>query len=251
MISERLAPVAEHYGVAPPRGAWGPRASMYLNVHGVEVRVRVVQFNVYSGDLYRVTALLPKSLGEIVVRPATPFDAAWKWLGWGFKTGQPSFDASFVVQGSGARRNPALFDLEVQSALLALNGILGQLRINERTFDLTSRRNVQRLVSQAIILIETLTGNGESAVSFIDSPSDGWQPSQIADVRIDEEAACPVCGDLLSGSQHIVYCEKCDTPHHGDCWKYVRGCAVFACGCRRSNRTSSRRSMLARLLHRN
>lgn len=41
--------------------------------------------------------------------------------------------------------------------------------------------------------------------------------------------SCPVCGEGLEG-RPVVLCTSCGTPHHGDCWNYGRGCAVFACG---------------------
>mgnify|MGYP001552141659 CR=1 FL=1 len=44
----------------------------------------------------------------------------------------------------------------------------------------------------------------------------------------NEDAKCPVCSTPI-GSDHIE-CEQCLTPHHSDCWAYIGGCAVFACG---------------------
>lgn len=39
--------------------------------------------------------------------------------------------------------------------------------------------------------------------------------------------SCGICGCELRGS--LVRCDRCDTPHHHDCWQYNAGCAVFAC----------------------
>ncbi len=39
---------------------------------------------------------------------------------------------------------------------------------------------------------------------------------------------CPVCGEDL-GDGDARRCERCDTPHHPECWEYVPGCAVFGC----------------------
>ena len=38
---------------------------------------------------------------------------------------------------------------------------------------------------------------------------------------------CPVCASRIGGEVHT--CERCDTPHHTDCWDYNGGCAIFAC----------------------
>lgn len=38
---------------------------------------------------------------------------------------------------------------------------------------------------------------------------------------------CPVCGEAIAESPQR--CDRCQTPHHLECWKYVPGCAVFGC----------------------
>lgn len=40
---------------------------------------------------------------------------------------------------------------------------------------------------------------------------------------------CQVCGTSLPAAE-VVSCPRCATPHHRDCWDYLGGCAVFACG---------------------
>jgi len=41
---------------------------------------------------------------------------------------------------------------------------------------------------------------------------------------------CQICGDTIA-AKDIVYCQKCMTPHHVDCWAYTNVCSTFACGC--------------------
>lgn len=38
---------------------------------------------------------------------------------------------------------------------------------------------------------------------------------------------CRVCGTELAGE--LVSCERCDTPHHRDCWEYWGRCATYGC----------------------
>lgn len=41
-------------------------------------------------------------------------------------------------------------------------------------------------------------------------------------------AHCPVCcGDL---DLQVVFCARCATPHHGECWQFTGVCAIYACG---------------------
>lgn len=44
-----------------------------------------------------------------------------------------------------------------------------------------------------------------------------------------EGPACQVCGEVRDDSP-TVECERCQTPHHRDCWDYVGRCSTFACG---------------------
>ena len=43
---------------------------------------------------------------------------------------------------------------------------------------------------------------------------------------------CPICGTTFDTDDEIVTCERCNTPHHKDCWEYADGCAIFACDSR-------------------
>jgi hypothetical protein len=50
---------------------------------------------------------------------------------------------------------------------------------------------------------------------------------------ISTASACLVCRQPLDGAP-VTACATCDTLHHADCWVYVGGCSVFACGGRRA-----------------
>lgn len=44
---------------------------------------------------------------------------------------------------------------------------------------------------------------------------------------------CEVCGGPANSEKDgltIIYCAKCDIPHHIDCWKYNKKCSIFGCG---------------------
>jgi hypothetical protein len=41
-------------------------------------------------------------------------------------------------------------------------------------------------------------------------------------------ARCPTCATPLPDSP--VYCQRCNTPHHLDCWRFAAGCSIYACG---------------------
>ena len=41
------------------------------------------------------------------------------------------------------------------------------------------------------------------------------------------EVICKVCGESIETD--FVYCRRCKTPHHGDCWQYNGACSVYGC----------------------
>ena len=53
--------------------------------------------------------------------------------------------------------------------------------------------------------------------------------SDNGDANEQREIKCPVCSTVIVGQYRT--CERCNTPHHIDCWDYCGGCAIFACRC--------------------
>jgi Prokaryotic RING finger family 1 len=46
--------------------------------------------------------------------------------------------------------------------------------------------------------------------------------------QVVECAVCRVCGEEIH--EGLIFCRRCKTPHHRECWQYVGRCSVFACG---------------------
>jgi hypothetical protein len=44
-----------------------------------------------------------------------------------------------------------------------------------------------------------------------------------------EEPVCQVCGSRIP-AEGRVFCRRCRTPHHKDCWEYNGKCSTFGCG---------------------
>jgi hypothetical protein len=42
-----------------------------------------------------------------------------------------------------------------------------------------------------------------------------------------EKGICQVCAGEMT--ENVVYCAKCGTPHHEDCWTYAGQCSTFGC----------------------
>lgn len=42
-----------------------------------------------------------------------------------------------------------------------------------------------------------------------------------------DDALCKICGGKIESD--LVYCRRCKTPHHGECWQYAGVCSVYGC----------------------
>ena len=45
--------------------------------------------------------------------------------------------------------------------------------------------------------------------------------------RDENHKICQICGTELEAP--IVWCERCGTPHHSDCWDYYGECSTYGC----------------------
>jgi hypothetical protein len=72
-------------------------------------------------------------------------------------------------------------------------------------------RHVMELYDQALLAQTT----GIECVNHIEA-------------HVIEDAKCPICGDQIVDD--LVFCSKCKTPHHRECWNYNGKCATYACG---------------------
>lgn len=46
-------------------------------------------------------------------------------------------------------------------------------------------------------------------------------------VQMINEAICQICGEEITTD--MVFCRRCKTPHHLECWQYYGSCAVYGC----------------------
>lgn len=50
------------------------------------------------------------------------------------------------------------------------------------------------------------------------------------EAQLLDDAVCSVCCEKLDAE--VVFCGRCQTPHHRDCWEYSGGCSTYGCGGR-------------------
>ncbi len=47
------------------------------------------------------------------------------------------------------------------------------------------------------------------------------------EIQVVQDAVCQVCGEEIVTD--MVFCRRCKTPHHLECWQYVGACAIYGC----------------------
>jgi len=109
--------------------------------------------------------------------------------------------------------------------------------------------------------VQTFRTSGETELQFLrkgkpkvrlleDRPSDelewaarylrvaikGRAPEEAAVMKMETAAGeCQVCGEKMES--RVIFCAKCRTPHHEECWSYIGQCSTFACREIRFTRT--------------
>ena len=83
---------------------------------------------------------------------------------------------------------------------------------------LTRFEDLRMFAERALELYDQLMLTRVSGIEFL--AEDEAQPLG--------EVICPVCGEPVL--RDMVFCRRCKTPHHADCWQFINGCSVYGCG---------------------
>jgi hypothetical protein len=81
--------------------------------------------------------------------------------------------------------------------------------------------------------------NGSELMQIVEAGLDLYDQAMLTRTRditfleqqsaqVLEQAVCRICGEEIH--EGLVFCRRCKTPHHRECWQYVGRCSVFACG---------------------
>jgi hypothetical protein len=145
-----------------------------------------------------------------------------------FATGNDSFDRRFRVRVRDERAAPGFFR----------EGVLWQI---ERLASLSALRPVYILVRGGNILIQTPCRGcrPEELQAFVDRAFEFYDQVMLTRAEgiefvADDEAqplahvTCQVCGEAIA--RDMVFCRRCKTPHHADCWHFIGTCSVYGCG---------------------
>ncbi len=77
--------------------------------------------------------------------------------------------------------------------------------------------DLDEFVQLALGLFDQAMLNRSTGIDFVDNDK----------VQLINEAICQVCGDDITTD--MVFCRRCKTPHHLECWQYYGQCAIYGC----------------------
>jgi hypothetical protein len=147
------------------------------------------------------------------------------------RIGDPEFDPMFWIEGTDREWARTILTPAVRRGLLELRSTGTWFTSNDVTVDLgptglmlkVSRNLVddqaylESFVDLAVLILREMKSIAAVAVVV------------MAEVELRGGSECPVCGHAVESART---CPQCRTPHHEECWKYMGGCAIFACAGR-------------------
>ena len=158
--------------------------------------------------------------------------------------GSPDFDDRYIIKGGSHAALCNLLSPGVQQQIEFLRRFLANGNIYV-SFDrrellvkkLSLIRDYHTLLAftqLAIELYDRAVLTAEKGIEFVKDVT----PPEIT------EAVCQICGETIGSD--AVFCRRCRTPHHRDCWHYYGACSTYGCQETKYLRPTSRRAERAR-----
>ena len=141
--------------------------------------------------------------------------------------GSPDFDHTYIITSNNDAAVKRLLSHGVQAQVerirfLEISGEV-YMSVNRGTFLVKKRGVIRKLdllnkyVSEVLELYDQAILAQSAGIQFIDQTRD----------QVIDDAICQICGDQID--HEIVFCRRCRTPHHKDCWQYYGSCSTYGC----------------------
>jgi len=141
--------------------------------------------------------------------------------------GSPDFDRRYIISGSDPATLRSLLNPVVQSQIERLHGFLGNsdiyvafsrgtLLVKKRSL-ISNRTLLQQFVQMAVELYDQAVQDLDEGIEFV----------RRTEAPKASEVICQICGEPITSQ--VVFCRRCKTPHHLDCWQYYGACSTYGC----------------------
>lgn len=224
--------LALQYGGTCQRRGWLTYPSAHFSYRSAHVTVRVTNYGphrIRQGPMTLVVIQWPDfGFRCEIVSPRLPPSVSSQHGLRDCNTGSPDFGRYYTVRSTDVAAATSLLNGVVQHQIETLRTlpVPSPLRVEFGSGNLQiCKGRVLRLypelsefVQRALDLYDQLMLAGSRGIEFLEQQS--FQPL--------DEVKCQVCGDEIR--EDLVFCRRCKTPHHRECWQYNGACSVFACG---------------------
>ena len=141
------------------------------------------------------------------------------------QTGDAALDRAYMVQTDRVANARSVLTRDVRMAIFALG------RFAPLSLEMGPNGIVLRTAQGSMERFDRLVAFTGDALALARAILQVLDPSVIAgEMELQGPGSCPVCSTPVEEDRAV--CSRCRTPHHGDCWKYLGGCAVYACAGR-------------------
>jgi hypothetical protein len=243
---ESYSQLAQHYKGTCDPGGWSSRPKVRFP-HGDCLVIIDVYSTGGKNPTYYTQAHFTggrQSAVRCEIYPESMWSGIRKLLGMqDIEIGSPDFDSKYIIKGDDGPALRSLLSPAVQWKIELLRQILGnndiyisfnrrELLVKKRSF-LRDYSTLLWFTDSAIGLYDQAVRAGEEGIKFIHDAS----PLKLS------EAICQICGEKIE--EDVVFCRRCRTPHHQDCWEYNGACSTYGCRETQYMRPQSRRAQRA------
>lgn len=224
--------LARHYGGRVHRAGWFGHPRVSFRCRSSEVWVGVFahgsQTNGYGSSTRLQTAWLDPGFSLCISHPPRParLNAQDGLMSW--QHGSQDFDARYSIRTSDRTLTAALmnrfalYQIEQLRQHPRPSGLL--IEIHHGAFQISKGLAIHRPVDLLAFVQVSLELHDQTLLSATEGIVFPEQP--VAQPL--EHVVCQICGEPIG--KDLVFCCRCKTPHHRDCWQYLGHCSVFGCG---------------------
>jgi hypothetical protein len=216
-------------GAYLPGGVFG-RASAMLRYGDTRAWVREASGRgPLSGRCTEIAIDWPHGALRCEIMPKTRGIAPTVHWGWGeISTGDREFDSRYLVRGRDPEEVREIFREGVRWNIEKLRSLFD----DDSVYILIQRARILVQKPKPLRRYEDLHEFTRCALDLFDQAmltrANGIEFVAEDEVQPLGEVICKVCGERIV--DEMVFCRRCKTPHHADCWHFAGACSVYGCG---------------------
>jgi hypothetical protein len=228
-LREAYRTVAQRYGGSCDEGGWFTRPSFRFHHGGTSVLIDIYSTGGKHPTYYTQAHFLwPDRQFRCEIYPEDTWQRVKRFFGMeDTEIGSPQFDAAYVLHATDRPGLKSLLNASVQVQIDRLRDFLGNdniyVSINQgkllvkKLSKISTVHGLQEFVQLAVELYDQARLTLEGGIEII---------APVAPPKATE-VTCQICGEAITSQK--VFCRRCKTPHHQDCWEYYGACSIYGC----------------------